>query len=272
VKIPRLIRPCGAATAASLVLLCGPPAAAGAEKDLRQHWRIEKLEWQGSIGDLRGLEIVNDLGDVRARLSSDDQVYVSAVVQRHEDDPYQADLRIGERDGRMTLEPAFAAEQSVDPQLLSEGMELRRIDLTVIVPVGAELEVRTVKGLIEAKGLESDVVAASTAGDVVVSILGSLRAETERGAITATFKSTEWSVAPALSTVTGDVSVWLPAGADVTVDAETSGLITTDYSIEIDSEPPPSERKAATARIGGGGHTLTIKSTKGAVRILRSRG
>ncbi len=255
-----------------LLLPCSTVLAAGAEDDLREHWQIEKFNWQGPIGEGRALEITNDLGDVRARLSSDDQIYVSAVIQRHRDDPHEADVRIGEHDGRMTIEPTFATQQSFDPEVLTEGMERRRIDLTVIVPLGARLEVRTRGGLIEAKGLESDVVASSTSGDVVVSILGSLQAHTERGEITATFKGTEWQEAPSLTTLTGDVSVWLPADADATVRAETSGLITTDYSIEIDSEPPPSEKKSATARIGKGRHELSIESTKGSVRILRSRG
>ncbi len=258
----------------AVTLACWAPAAIGEETDeeLRKHWKIEKFQWQGPLGESSGLDILNELGDVRTRLSNDREVYVSAVIQRHEADPHQADVRIGEKDGKMTIETVFAAAESFDPEILTPGMARRRIDLTVIVPLGARLDVRTVKGLIEAKGLESDVTATSVSGDVVVSILGSLEARTERGEITATFKSTEWQAPPALETLTGDIHLWLPQDADVTVRAETTGLITTDYSIRIESEPAPSEQKAATARIGQGKGRLSIHSTKGSVRILRRRG
>lgn len=265
--------PLGTVTLVLLAAICWTPATGAEEGDdeLRKHWRIDKFQWQGPIGENRGIEISNELGDIRTRLSSDDQVFVSAVIQRHENDPHQGDVRIGEKDGRMTIEPAFAAAESFDPEILTEGMEKRRIDVTVIVPLGVRLIAHTAKGLIEAKGLESDVEATSTSGDVVVSIVGSVRARTERGAIHATLRSAEWKEAPALETLTGDVTVWLPPDADAVVKAETSGLITTDYSIDIAREGA-GEKKSATAKIGEGKRRLTIRSTKGSVRILKSPG
>ena len=244
----------------------------GAEKDdLRQHWEIDKFRWEGPLGDKTVIEVENLLGDVRARISESDQVYFSAIIQQHDEDPDQADFKITEQDGRLSVAVAFIAKEGIDLVERPPEMAKRRIDLSILIPAGARLEARTHEGLIEAKGLESEVVASSISGDVFVSIAGSLEARTERGKIQAIFKDPEWDSPPRLETVTGDITVWLPNGAGGKVRAETTGLITTDYSIEIESRPA-SHHKTAVAKVGKGKRQLSIKSIKGGVRILRLRG
>lgn len=258
--------------AAALLLAPASPLVAEGSDDLREHWEIEKYRWKGGIGDNEVIEVTNLLGDVRARLSENDQVSFSAITQRHDEDPHRSDFQVTEDGGRLRIQVAFVAPEGSDLTRQTADMEKRRVDLTILIPAGARLEARTERGLIEAKGLMSEVVASSTTGDVVVSIDGSVTARTERGKIQAILKNPEWDTAPRLETLTGNISLWLPNGTAALVHAETTGLITTDYSIEVESDPK-SDHKTAVAKIGRKSRRrLSIHSVKGNVQILRLRG
>jgi len=45
-------------------------------------WTIERFHWQGPLGAARTIEIRNDYGDIRARCAGNQQVEISAVIQK----------------------------------------------------------------------------------------------------------------------------------------------------------------------------------------------
>lgn len=255
-----------------LLLLTLPWAQTGADVPAEtaryEDWLIERLGQTAALGGSHTIEIHNPWGDVRCRPSEDDGLLISGIAQRHQDDPRQAELRVASEGGRMTIEvvyPDGAGEAGITAE-----MAKRRVDLTVIVPGSPRLVIRTDKGLAEAKVGTNDLDVATTTGDVVVATAGAVQARSEHGAIQATLKSDGWASQTSFETVTGNVSVWLPPDADVAARLETSGLITTDYSIDVRRDAPGG-RKTAVATIGAGEHALAITTVKGDIHILQSR-
>ena len=61
----------------------------------------------------------------------------------------------------------------------------------------------------------------------------------------------------------------LGATAAVTVAAETTGVISTDYSIDIE-HGASRNHKIATATLGGGGPKLEIRTLRGDIRLFRT--
>lgn len=234
-------------------------------------WDIERWRWSGSAGDARVIEVRNDHGDVRCRPADGDEVLVMAVMQSHREDPYEARVEIDTTGERMRIEVVWRAGDDGTGGDLPEGAERRRVDLTLLVPAAPVLEVRTVDGLIEAKGIGNSVRAVSSRGDVTISTAGSATSRTEHGATEVVFRSTAWAEAPRLETETGQITVWLPATADARVEARTEGILSTDYSLEITREAS-GRRKTALAVLGEGKHRLTISSVKGDVRLFQQPG
>ncbi len=244
-----------------LPLAWAAPGASG-------EWTTERFRWQGPPGSARTIEVRNDYGDIRARCAGQ-QVEVSAVIQTQALDPYTADIGIGERAGRMVIQVELARRGGAGEDGELQPKIRRRVDMTVFIPPGAELRAHTLGGLIEARGLKSNVIAESTSGDIFISATGYVRARSERGAITVHLHAAAWPEAPSFETVSSDVAVWLPPDADAVVEARTAGEITTDYSISI-RPLGTGTRKHAVATIGGGKHPLFITSEIGKIKILRS--
>ena len=249
-------------------LVCGSTYGFQAP-DAMAGWKIERFNWTGPAA-AGGLKVSNPHGDVRLRPSGDDQVLVSAVIQRDQNDPMAQDIRIDrdeddperlvvEADWKLTAEGA-AVE--------NERMKKRRIDLTVLVPAGGAVWISTDAGLIEAKGLENPVDVRTVSGEVRLSSSRRVRALAERGEMNITFTGGGWLESSVLESTTGRITAWLSPEAEVTVRGETTGLITTDFSVEIENAMAPTFRKRAVAEIGGGGDELILTSAKGDLRIL----
>ncbi|MEM9595045.1 MAG: DUF4097 family beta strand repeat-containing protein [Acidobacteriota bacterium] len=263
---PRSISAAPAWIALVVLLLCAPAWAT--EEDPYPNWSIEKQRWEGNLGTDRVLIVHNPHGDVRCRRTGDDVVTASAVVQRHGEDPRTAQLAGVERDGRIHVTAHFqtAPQAGIDATEVTGDMEKRRMDLTVMVPENVRLEIRTERGLIEAKGLRADLEAHTERGRVVIKNTGRVRAHSDHGEVEVTLGTTEVEEPIELDTLTGDISVWLPDDAGVTVDAESSGFLTTDYSVDVTRRADGHKR--VLARIGDGEARLVIRSTNGQIRLF----
>lgn len=235
-----------------------------------EDWRIERLRWSGAASASAAIEIDNPHGDVRCRFADGDEMSVTAIVQRHEEDPYAAELEVSEGE-RLRLEVVYAAREGATGGEVAEGMERRRVDLMVLVPAGPKLEIRTDGGLVEAKGLHNDVHAASATGDVVLSVHGSVAARSERGALDVTLRDPDWGDPARVESATGQITIWLPPGSDAVVEAATEGILSTDYSIDI-SRDAGGRRKTARAVLGSGARSLSAVSDKGDIRLFRLPG
>jgi hypothetical protein len=202
---------------------------------------------------------VNPFGNVYARFGGyEDEVEIVGTFQRLETD--RPELRVAlsrEADGlSVTVGPAIETRD--------------RVDLVVFVPKGATLDARTVNGSIETEKVQGNVVADSVKGNIRIrAVKGRVSARTARGSITAALENDVTTEPQELTTETGDIEVYLWEDASMSVRVATSGLIGTDYSIEVEHRPLEEPNKHASAVVGHGGPRLSLQSKEGQISLRR---
>jgi Putative adhesin len=136
--------------------------------------------------------------------------------------------------------------------------------------VTGSVDVKTVSGNVEARGIGGDLVFNSASGDLTLadSAVGHLTARTLSGHVTADVDVPEDS-GIRVSTVSGDVSVRVPASASARVDLKsTSGRLRSNF--EALSPAPPPGRAVLTATLGSGSAEIGLTSMTGDVTLLAS--
>lgn len=145
-----------------------------------------------------------------------------------------------------------------------------RVDLVVRIPKGSPVDLHTMSGAIEAKGLQSDVTAESESGAIVVrEVRGLLRTTNRYGNTEVVLEPPPPGSEQIFESLTGDLSLTLPARADATVVAQTSAWFSTDVSLDIVRKPREEPSKTATAKVGTGAARLLLRTKRGGVQILQ---
>lgn len=129
----------------------------------------------------------------------------------------------------------------------------------------AKLE--TTNGRIEVARVDGDLDLETTNGAIEgAGIAGAVKAETTNGAIDLAFAEVPRRGDLELETTNGGVTVKLPRGAGVSVDAATSnGGIHSEFQV---SGSEPGRKHRLTGDINGGGSRLHIRTTNGGVRLV----
>lgn len=232
--------------AACLTLAAAPLAA---------DWQMERFESRHPAGGIDALKITNLHGDIRVRTTGEDLIEVTAIMQR--DDGVAAPRILVDYDARPpTIEVSLAAPESADT--------LQRADLAVSLPAHVELVAETRAGLLEVKGRAAAVDARSTTGRIYVSTRAAVDVQNAHGAVEIVFDGTP---AGTIETLTGDVTTWLPQASATRVRVRTQSHITTDFTVRIDIDEDGFRN--GVARLGRGRSLLDVRSTRGAVRLLR---
>jgi hypothetical protein len=215
------------------------------------------------------VQIRNDFGDIRVRPSEGGRVDVSAAIQRHAEDPRRADIAHREGGAVFEIEVTFAPVETRQGVAEADSWQRRRVDVTLFLPREAVLVASTDRGLIEVKGAESRVDARTRWGDVVLSTSGPVTAYSERGRIDAHFRGTAWPAASRLETLTGSITAFLPAESNLSVEMETTGQLTTDFTLEV-VHHPETALKTGRATLGEGAAQLFLRSGRGNLSLRRS--
>ncbi len=238
----------------------------------------ERFSWTGKLGAGAPLIVRNPHGDIRARFGGTaGKVEVLAVLQHltKADPPLR--VMIGETAGKLTVTvgyPAAAGKSAPASAAASAPATLPppagrpdRADLVVFVPKGTLLDVESGAGLVEAKGLESDVTAHSDKGEIWLRVSGRVEARSERGSLTVFLDPAE-KRPQRLETLTGDITAHIREGASLEIEAATSGEITTDFSLRMERRPQEEPGKRAFVKVGSGGARLALSSKRGTIRML----
>lgn len=239
----------------------------------------EHFTWTKKIGANKTIFVRNDYGDVRLRFGGDEnKVEISAVLQhlvKH--DPPLKVMTIEGKDqaGNLLIQVGYPNEPLKPnwpdslrcPAAFPAKATADRADLVTFVPKGASVIVQTLAGLIEAKGLQSNLTAKSCKGNVFARVSGNITANSERGAIEVFLDPAEKNP-QRLETLTGDITAHLREGASLDIEASTSGEISTDFSLRIERRPSEEPGKLAFVKIGAGGAKLSAASKRGKIRLL----
>ena len=244
----------------ALIVVTLPVAAAEADET----WQKESAQWLEGIEPGERVRVVNPLGDIRARFGGyKNQVEILATLQYTDQQTSIPEVTLGRVEGGLDVSTRWTEGQ---------GAGQGRVDLVVFVPQGAALDARTEDGLLEAKGLKSDLIASSLQGKIMIrSIRGRINAKSSRGAISAALETGATKQPQSITTETGDIEVYLWEDAAMQVRLATSGEISTDFSIEIEHRPFEEPGKHGRATIGKDGPKLVLESKRGRVSLLRQQ-
>jgi hypothetical protein len=253
------------AASAALSLHAGSsPAPAAAAAPAPEHY-----SWTGKIAAGKRLRVINPYGDIRARFGGyEGKVEVSAVLQHLSGPAPALQVLHGVSAGELTLTVGYPGKPrgSAAAAAPSAGPG-DRADLVIFVPKGTPLYAETLAGTVEAKGLLSDVTARSLKGEIAVRVAGRIDASSERGNITAFLDPGE-KAPQRFETLTGDITLYCRDNANLDIGAQTSGEISTDFSLELTRYPSEEPDKRAKVRIGTGGASLAAASKRGRIRLL----
>jgi DUF4097 and DUF4098 domain-containing protein YvlB len=125
-------------------------------------------------------------------------------------------------------------------------------------------KIGSVSGDVQVSGVTGRLNASAVSGDVhVKDVSGSVSASAVSGNVTVEINRLEGSDEMKFSTVSGDVTVLLPADLNADLDMSSfSGSIKTDFAVEVRSERYGS-RNWARAKLGDGSRRLRMSSVSG---------
>ncbi len=252
--------------------LPGPnPFAVSNERDIAQN----DFAWQGQILAGRALEINGIFGNIRSEATSGSQVEVVASKHARRSNPNEVQIRVLKHEGGVTICAVYPRGEPGEPNECQPGGGNShthnndvRVDFTVRVPSGVRLVARTVDGDVDAASLHGEVEATSVLGNIRISTAGYARAKTVTGSITASLGNANWPGQIEFETITGEISLKLPADLNTEVHAEsTTGNISTDFPLTVQGSLT---RKAMNGIIGSGGRKLLLKTISGPIKLMRA--
>jgi hypothetical protein len=243
--------------------------------EVDETWENNSFQWFETVDPGGRVRVSNPYGDVYARFGGyESQVEILATSQRL--DRGLPELVVGREPAGagldVTVAPAADTDEAcvTDPALSDPASRRDRVDLVLFVPQGATLEILTEADKIDVKGLEGDLSASSLTGDIRIrSVKGNVRAKSARGDLSIALETGVTADSQELSTETGEIEVYLWEDANMNVTIATSGMISTDFSIEIEHRRAEEPGKRGTATVGKGGPRLSLYSKRGQVRLLR---
>ena len=246
------------------------PSPAATAKPPREV-KLERLAWSRSVEGpepITAIEIRNDFGDIRARYAADRTLDASMVVQRLDPGPEHVGFTVERRGPVLALVVGYppGRVRDADPRPPKDGYD--RLDLVVFVPAGVALRAHTLRGLVEVRGLRSDVEAATLDGSIQVGATGTIQARSASGEITATVGAAalEASGPPLLlQTESGAVNLFLPPSGNAELLIDAGGAITSKVPVERRARGAGTR---ATATLGAGGRLLLV-TAGGPVTVFR---
>jgi hypothetical protein len=248
----------------TLLALATTPALAQRPQDLARD------SWSGPITPGSTIRVDNPFGDTRLRHGgSESTLEVAAILQQLAIDGSRLELRvdIGEDEAVITV-----ARINLDGEVTTEVPrgDKARADLALMIPEGTTVAVRGGTGLVEARGVRTDVDLRTTSGTIrAASTRGAITAHSDRGAMEITLETGVTKKPQKLSSVTGSITVFTAADNDLDVTMKTSGTLTTDFTLNVDHRDNEEPNKTATAKIGRGGASLELTSKRGDLALRR---
>jgi hypothetical protein len=242
------------------------PAPVPAAREAPVPPRIERQQWAKDVDGavpIRALEVRNDHGDIRARFTAEPRLEAFVVIQRLDPGSTGVGFTVERRGSVVALTATYPPGRVQDAEPDPPKAAFDRLDLTVLVPQGVALDARSLRGMIETRGLRSDVRAFTVAGPIFVSTSGAVHLRTVSGAIDAFLSLAPGPGPLLLESESGSISANLPAQADLDLRVESGGAVVSDFQLAArGGAAGPHE-----GRLGRGGRALLVYSASGRVEI-----
>lgn len=231
------------------------------------NWTIDRFERIELVATDAPMKIFNPFGDIRLRASDGDELMIVGASQYSTQDNVRPVVDIREDADGVVVEVRFPSVDGMGPDLAPAELGKRRIDLAVVIPGRGAVEVESLDGLVEAKGVRGPLTVRSRSGAQRMIAKNDLDLRSEHGMIEVYFKGIVAFPGLAVETLTGDIRVEFPAGIDRTIRAETRGYLTTDFTATIEKSAG-SPHKVVHVELGNGGDVVHLTSNLGMISIL----
>ena len=243
-------------------------AAAQGVAEPDESWEKSTETYFEKVGKVGRVVVENPHGNIWVRFGGyEDQVEIIGTEQRLE--PELPRLIVKREIVGDDLHVGVVSEK---PDVPSPVDRRDRIDLVLFVPIGRHVELSTTKDDIAVKGLKGDLTVRTVKGNVTLrKVNGALNVRSERGQIVALLESNVTQSSQHFESITGDIEVTVYEDATHDVTIATSGIISTDFSVEIEHKRFEEPGKHARATIGGGGPKLSMTSKRGRISLLRQQ-
>lgn len=252
----------------AFALLCCLPLTSAQEPAEPEFWEKSTESWFEPVGDTGTIFVNNPYGAIYARFGGyEAKAEIIGTAQRLEPEMPKlvVERRVADDNLYVTVREEGSSGDTFRPRR-------DRIDLVLFVPIGRRVDLRTERDTISAKGVQGDLVAHTVSGDISLrKMKGAVNAYSDRGRIQVLLESAETKQDQGFATVTGDIELTVYEDAKLNVSAATSGMISTDFTIEIEHRRFEEPGKHASAVINGGGPKLTLQSKRGHVSLLRQQ-
>ncbi len=234
--------------------------------------KMDRLSWSKEVdgeAPIRHLQIRNDFGDIRARFTEERKLEAWAVVQRLDPGSEGVGFTVERRGDTIALAVAYPPGRIRDRDPDPPRDSFDRLDLTVFIPEGVSLGAETLRGMVEARGLRSQLTARTQGGDIFAATSGTIQASSSSGAITAFVAATPTQpLRPFLfQSASGPMTLTLSPGADLAIELHTAGVVTSWFPLERHRGPAGNR---ARARLGHGRLPLLAVSETGPIDVRRA--
>jgi DUF4097 and DUF4098 domain-containing protein YvlB len=258
----------------ALVLALATSALAAQEQQGRD------FRWEGTVASGKWVKLQNINGDVEVMAATGDRVEVTAIKRGRRGDPDEVRIevkRYGTNDENVSV-CAIWGDATCDENGYRSNRRRNRdrdhddndieVEFTVRVPRGVNIEVGTVNGSVDVRGVTGEVNASSVNGGVeAVSDGGPVTASTVNGSIRASMR-TLGSGDLEFSTVNGSITVELPErlDADLRMTTVNGTLSSRDFPLTVTGRFNPQNMRAT---IGKGGTRLSFSTVNGNVELRK---
>ncbi len=248
------------------------------EKGKAYHVR-ERIDWTVRVPAGVSVAVRSGFGDIRC-----DGIRGDLSLQSG-----SGEVRIGNIEGKeVSAATAFGeigivsvraervSANAASGRIALEGVAAARIDLAGgsgkcgLKEVSGAVTVRLASGGLVARGITGSLEGETGSGDIEAEgAFGTLSLRSGSGSVrvvAARAPEVPW----ALATSFGDVTLGLPAGAALTVDAATGfGRIETDFSVAVG--PGGVSGQGLSGAVGGGGPRVTLRTASGDIRLAAGK-
>ncbi len=234
-------------------------------------FEIERFSWLGSVEPGQTVTVRNDFGDVRARFGGyQGQVEVLATLQHFSAEGPALTVETRATESGVEVTAGYRVDGTAEWLTHRRSEHKKRADVVVFVPRGAMLVASTDHGLLQVRGIQSDLKAKTVSGEIEIrKVAGDFDLATKSGSILALVGARGAGRRQSMVSASGDLTAVLSEDVNLTVRVATGGLISTDFSLRIEPGEDPRGVKTGEAVIGKGTTELVLSSESGHLRLAR---
>jgi DUF4097 and DUF4098 domain-containing protein YvlB len=266
--MPRRLSPAVLAATLSIPLLAAPALA-------------QDFHWDKTLASGSEVSIHNINGDIKVTPSTNGHVIVTGIKRGSSRDTDHIKAEVHESSHGISVCVLYDDTDSycdedgvhVHSRRRDRSWDNGRMDLEVALPANVVVSAGSVSGDIDIDGAHGDVDASSVSGDVHLTHLhaAGIRAHSVSGDVTVSADELSDRGDLEFNTVSGDVTLNLPANLDADLSMSTvSGDIDSDFPLTLGNGRM--SRRGMSARIGKGGRRLDVRTVSGDLRLRSPNG